>query len=142
MINCSICGQSADKFVWRRMQNTLSVLHICSARRSCKQASTSGKNLSHVAEASALLVDGIHCGNCDEDSQYLLTAQTKLDHYDFDSKGGWKVMELLKHTAIQLTASIDNQAFSQMNIKYPKYNSRKVKTDTGAELAYGALIAA
>ena len=59
----------------------------------------------------------------------------KLDHYIFDCFSGWKESVSLKNPTIQLKASIDKQAYTQMNKKGPKQNYCKnnVVTDTGAQ---------
>ena len=63
----------------------------------------------------------------------VVTKKVKLDHYGFDSMREWKISESLKYLTTQLKASVDKQAYSQMNIRYPKQNSFKINivTDTG-----------
>ena len=59
----------------------------------------------------------------------------KLDHYFFNSFSGWKETVSLKHPTIQLKASIDKQAYTQMKIKCPRQNYCKINvvTDMGAQ---------
>ena len=101
------------------------------------------KQVVNVDVASAFLIHG----NCDEIFNVCGNSsnEIKLYHYVFDSNSGWKLMDSLKHTTIQLTVSDDNQTYSQMNIRCLKYNSQKINvvTDTGGPRSHanGALIA-
>ena len=66
----------------------------------------------------------------------------KVGHYVFGSMSGWKISELLKHPTIQLKASDDKQAFSQMNIRCPKQYCCKINVvrDTGGQSCLGTSI--
>ena len=59
----------------------------------------------------------------------------KLDHYVFDSLSGWKESVSLKNPTIQLKASVDKQAYTQMNIICHRQNYCKINvvTDTSAQ---------
>ena len=43
---------------------------------------------------------------------------------------GWKYLLSLKHPTVQLKASVDKQAYIQMNVKFPRQNYCKINVDT------------
>ena len=133
-ITCNICSKTSTKFIWSRKNNKYIE---CST---CKQCwIKSRKKVYHgdnncADETNALLVGGSYTQNFDQ-SVDVNDSVVKLDHYVFDCLNGWKASVSLKHPTIQLKASIDEQAYTQMNIKCPRQNYCKINvvTDTGAQ---------
>ena len=74
-------------------------------------------------ETNVLMIGGSYTQNFDKAVDvYDIINVVKLNHYVFDSLSGWKESVSLKHPTIQLKASIDKQAYTQMNIKCPRPN--------------------
>ena len=121
-ITCNICGKISTKFTWSRKNNKYIE---CSTCKQCwiksRKKDYHGDN--KYDETNALLIGGSY------------TKKFELDHYVFDCLSGWKESKSLKHPTIQLKASIDKQAYTQMKIKCPKQNycTVNVVTDTGAQ---------
>ena len=67
-------------------------------------------------ETNAVLVGGSYTQNFNKAVDvYDSINEVKLDHYVFDSLSGWKEPVSLKNPTVQLKASIDEQAYIQMN---------------------------
>ena len=121
-VECSVCKQCWSKR-WKTSRQQVSITDKQQAQ--CDD------------EISDLLVGGFCSQNFGQTVNVYghNTKKFKLDHYVFDSMGGWKISESLKHSTIQLQASVDIQAYLQMNIKCPKQNSSNINvvTDSGAQ---------
>ena len=132
-ITCNICGKISTKFTWSRKNNKYIE---CSTCKQCwiksRKKDYHGDN--KYDETNALLIGGSYTKNFNKVVNDNINV-VKLDHYVFDCLSGWKESKSLKHPTIQLKASIDKQAYTQMKIKCPKQNycTVNVVTDTGAQ---------
>ena len=135
-ITCNICSKISTKFIWSRKNNKYIE---CSTCKQCwiksRKKDYHGDNKC-ADETNALLVGGSYTQNFDKAVNVNgIINVVKLDHYVFDCLSGWKASVSLKHPTIQLKASIDKQAYTQMNIKCPTLDYCKINvvTDTGAQ---------